>query len=147
MLILKFHPRMKCLHIFFFFSCRDEISCLFDPGIFLNIPRNLLKHSAESSRAFPGILQEIPRNHNEQSPRSLHSLDSIPRSCIAGFINSRYLLLCLIVLAYEYKKTRYIFWSSLMFPYFPPTLGWFLFKIIYVKLQFLICNICGESFD
>ena len=29
MVILKFHPRMKCLHVFFsFFSSRDEISSL-----------------------------------------------------------------------------------------------------------------------
>ena len=39
-------------------------------------------------RAFPGILQEIPRNHSEHCPRSLHSPRSVPRSCIPGFTNS-----------------------------------------------------------
>ena len=32
------------------------------PGIFPNIPRNLLEHSPESSWTFPGIFSNIPRN-------------------------------------------------------------------------------------
>ena len=32
------------------------------PGIFNNIPRNLLEHSLESSRAFSRIFWNIPRN-------------------------------------------------------------------------------------
>ena len=83
-------------------------SLLTFPRIFWNIPRNLFeirrnlfKHYPESSSTFPGIffnipqndnipriLQEIPRNPSEHSPRSPHSPHSVPRSCIPGFINS-----------------------------------------------------------
>ena len=73
-------------------------------GILLNILRNLLEHSSESLRTFPGIFfniprnveittfpgifLEIPRNPSEHFPRSSHSLHSVPRSCIPDFINS-----------------------------------------------------------
>ena len=40
------------------------------PGIFLNIPRNLLEHFPESSGTFPGIFSNIPRNPLEHSPES-----------------------------------------------------------------------------
>ena len=40
------------------------------PGIFSNIPRNLLEHSPESSSTFPGNFFNIPRNLFERSPES-----------------------------------------------------------------------------
>ena len=48
MLILKFHPEMKCLHVFFFFfSSRDEISSLsfwqgwVHPGMKFHLGKNV----------------------------------------------------------------------------------------------------------
>ena len=42
MLILKFHPRMKCLHVFFsFFSSQDEISSVFHPRMKFHLGKNM----------------------------------------------------------------------------------------------------------
>ena len=48
------------------------------PGIFLNIPWNLLEHSPESLIAFPGIFYNIPRNLLEHSREC--SKNNIPRN-------------------------------------------------------------------
>ena len=48
------------------------------PGIFWNIPQNLFEHSTESSGTFPGIFSNIPRNPLEHSPESS---SKFPRIC------------------------------------------------------------------
>ena len=52
------------------------------PGIFLNTPRNLLEHSPEYE------YKNIARNPSEHSLRSLHFPHSVPRFFIPGFMNS-----------------------------------------------------------
>ena len=69
----------KLLSNCFFPLFRGNLTAKFDkkqerfqeiPGVFNNIPWNLLEHSPESLITFPGIFNNIPRNPLEQSPES-----------------------------------------------------------------------------
>ena len=58
-------------------------------GIFGDIARNIWRHSPGYFRTFPGMFGHIPRNIT--FPYSSRSPHSVPRSCIPGFIDSRFL--------------------------------------------------------
>ena len=67
-------------------------------GMFQNIPRNFSRYFPEYLATFYGMFSDIHRNVWRHPPERLaafpgiwhspRSLDSVPRSCIPGFINS-----------------------------------------------------------
>ena len=98
------HPNAFILSTGCFTTCPKiileySLDCLRTfPEIFNDIPRNVWRHFSECLGTFPGMFEDIPRNvlatfsgiwYFPHSPRSPHSF---PRSCIPGFILSRFLI-------------------------------------------------------
>ena len=64
-------------------------------GMFEDILRKVWRHSPKCLATFPGMFGDIPRNITFP-----HSQRSVPRSCIPGFIHSRYSRLHLLIRTY-----------------------------------------------